>query len=86
MTGPLNVTLYTRPGCHLCDDAATMLRSISGEREFRLTVVDITADPESYDRFWADIPVVEIGDTVLRAPFELSELRRALAGSMREAL
>jgi glutaredoxin len=51
-----NVVLYTRAGCHLCDDAERML----AEHGLRPTVVDIDADLALRERFNTCVPVVEI--------------------------
>ncbi|HWQ27940.1 MAG TPA: glutaredoxin family protein, partial [Dehalococcoidia bacterium] len=39
------VTLYTRKGCHLCDDALAMLRRLQDELDFQIRVVDVDSDP-----------------------------------------
>ena len=38
------VTLYTRPGCHLCDDARAALEKLRTNHEFQLTEIDIETD------------------------------------------
>ena len=38
------VTLYTRPGCHLCDDARAALRRLSARHEFEIREVNIETD------------------------------------------
>jgi glutaredoxin len=54
----IRVTLYTRRGCHLCEDAkAGMLGS--GAR-FELVEVDIDADDELRARYTNDVPVVAV--------------------------
>ena len=51
-----NVVLYTRQGCHLCDEAfATLVRHGLAPR-----LVDIDADPELRARYNECVPVVEI--------------------------
>src|SRR5262249_6687651 len=40
------VTLYTRAGCHLCDEAKKVLDAARGRVEFTLEILDIDADPE----------------------------------------
>jgi glutaredoxin len=59
------LTLYGKPGCHLCDDArAAVDRAIAG-RAVELIHVDITRDPALYARYGERIPVLEIdGETV----------------------
>jgi len=50
------VTVYTRPGCHLCEEAeATLVRC-----GLRPTLVNIDEDPELRQRYTDCVPVVEI--------------------------
>ena len=86
MRKPLQVFFYTRPGCHLCDDTAGELRSLARRFALMINEVDITVDREAYDRWWADIPVVVIGDKVLRAPIDRLHLQRTILDSMRHPL
>jgi glutaredoxin len=55
------VTLYGRPGCHLCDDARAALEGLRAELRFDLREVDITADDELHRRYLERIPVVAVG-------------------------
>ena len=52
----LHVVLYTRRGCHLCDDA----RQILEDHGLAPMSVDIDADPLLRERFDTCVPVVEI--------------------------
>ena len=45
MTG--RVTLYTRPGCHLCDDARAVVEQVCAELGVSFTEIDISAGPEA---------------------------------------
>ena len=54
------VTLYGRPGCHLCDDARAELERIRAGRRFALEEVDIECDDELFKRYLERIPVVAI--------------------------
>ncbi len=56
----MRVTLYTKPGCHLCDVAHGVLVAAQTRHAFDLTEVDIERDPAVFERFQYDIPVVEI--------------------------
>ncbi|MFC9931509.1 glutaredoxin family protein [Streptomyces sp. NPDC127190] len=59
-TGPRErrVTLIRKPGCHLCDDAQTVIEKVCGELGVPVEYRDISQDPELYDRYWEQIPVV----------------------------
>jgi len=51
------VTLYGRPGCHLCDDARAVIARVCAELGESFTEVDIDSDPALLDRFGEEIPV-----------------------------
>jgi glutaredoxin len=51
------VTVYGKPGCHLCDDAKAVIESVCAELGVGWTEVDINSDPELYARYWEQIPV-----------------------------
>jgi glutaredoxin len=54
------VTLYGRPGCHLCDDARAELLRLSAELRFELVERDIEADDDLLRRYLERIPVVAV--------------------------
>jgi glutaredoxin len=54
------VVLYTRAGCHLCQDAEAVLVRARTEMPFELRLMDIDADPELADRYGVRVPVVAI--------------------------
>jgi glutaredoxin len=59
------LTLYGKPGCHLCEDARATVARVIGRRGVGLTEVDITLDPVLHARYGERIPVLEIdGETV----------------------
>jgi glutaredoxin len=74
------VTVYTRAGCHLCDDAiALLLRSGLTPK-----LVDIDADPALRQRYNECVPVVEIGGRErFRGRVNEALLRRILAAESR---
>jgi glutaredoxin len=54
------VTLYTRPGCHLCEDARVVVERVCAELGEEYAEVDITAGPEAdalTRRYGEEIPV-----------------------------
>ena len=56
MTAP-RVVLYSRPGCHLCDEARLVVEAVCvdlGESYVELSIED---DPELRRRFGAEVPV-----------------------------
>ena len=59
--GPRDVTLYTRPGCHLCDEAKAAIAPVLREFGAVLREVNIDDAPELKERYGWDIPVIFIG-------------------------
>ena len=51
------VTLYSRPGCHLCDDARTVIERVCAELGESYDEVDIDADEALLARYADEIPV-----------------------------
>lgn len=56
------VTLYGRPGCHLCDEAREVVAQARRRTRFELREVDIESDDEIFKAMLERIPVVAIGD------------------------
>ncbi len=51
------VTLYSKPGCHLCDDARTIVERVCAELGEPFDEVDITTSPDLMARYGEEIPV-----------------------------
>jgi glutaredoxin len=60
-SGPREVTLYTRPGCHLCDEAKSAITPLLREFGAVLREVNIDADSVLKERYGWDVPVLFIG-------------------------
>ena len=75
------VRLYTRPGCHLCDDARVVVEAVCAELGESYDEVSIAGDAELEARFGNEIPVTFVDgrqhDFWRVSP---ARLRRALAG------
>jgi glutaredoxin len=54
------VTVYSRIGCHLCEDAEAILKSLQGELSFDLEVIDIDKDPSLITLYSDLVPVIHI--------------------------
>lgn len=74
----LTVTLYTKPGCHLCEDVKAELATLRPVYPHELVEVDITQDDAVYGRYRYAIPVLHIGRLELQAPIHRTQLIRAL--------
>jgi glutaredoxin len=61
IAGPREVTLYTRSGCHLCDEAKAAMAPILREFGATLREVDIDQDAELRERYTNDVPVIFLG-------------------------
>jgi len=62
------ITLYTRPGCHLCEQAGMPVRE-----------VNIEEDPALLERYTLRVPVAAVdGEDVLEWPFALVQAKRVL--------
>jgi hypothetical protein len=70
--------LYSRPGCHLCEEVAAELAPLLAGRA-ALEVVDISDDEELERRYWLRIPVLVDGDTELSGfPLDRAAVQRHL--------
>ena len=74
------ITLYTRPGCHLCDEARDAIVALREEvARFELREVNIEQDDGLLARYLERIPVVEVdGETVSELDLDLDLLRGVL--------
>ena len=54
------VTLITRVGCHLCDDASALLRRLAGELGFGYDEIDVDADRDRRNEYSDRVPVILI--------------------------
>jgi len=86
------LVLYARPGCHLCVETRAALHAILAERRRHglpapgLVERDISTNPE-WERAWfAEIPVVEVGDRRLTLATSPLRLRRFLDDALCAAM
>ncbi|MFZ5469199.1 MAG: glutaredoxin family protein [Myxococcota bacterium] len=54
----MDVEIYSKPNCPLCDEAKEVLEKVQRRVPFRLREIDIESDPVLYEAFKYDIPVV----------------------------
>jgi hypothetical protein len=81
-SGPRDVTLYTRPGCHLCDEAKSVIAPLLREFGAVLCEVNIDDDPFLKERYGWDIPVIFIGQKkAAKHRVDLKQFRRQLEGT-----
>jgi glutaredoxin len=85
MPRPHSVILYTRLGCHLCDDAKALLEKYRTRFALEITEVDIDNDAQLKAAYDACVPVVSIGGRVrFRGVVNESLLVRQLQADARE--
>ena len=60
-TKEISVTIYSRPGCHLCDGMKAVVARVARSLPLRLEEIDISTDPALEARYGPDIPVLMIG-------------------------
>ena len=73
------VILYTRAGCHLCDEAKAEIRRVQAEAPFTFREVDIDLDPALRDLYNEEVPVILInGEKAFRYRIDPGEFRKLL--------
>ena len=74
------VTLYTKPGCRLCDDARDALLRVRRLRPFELVESDVQDDPRLLAEYGEQLPVVLVNGTfVFEYAVDEGRLRELLA-------
>ena len=74
------VTLYTRTGCHLCEEAKAAIAPLLREVGATLREIDIDEAAELKERYGCDVPVIFIGERkVAKHRVDLEKFRRKLA-------
>ena len=82
-----HVVIYTRPGCHLCDEAKQAIAAANCLEEYTLEEINIESDPALLNLYRYDIPVITInGDEAFRhrlTPQAFRERLRTRSGGKR---
>jgi glutaredoxin len=74
------ITLYGRPGCHLCDDALAALERVRADAPFELSTINIEDDDALLRAYLERIPVVSLdGREVYDYHVDERDLRARLA-------
>lgn len=75
----MKVTLYSKPGCHLCTDLKADLLTLQQQIAFTLVERNIEENAEDFARFRYLIPVLDItGGELIYPPHSWQKLRQAL--------
>ena len=79
LVGVIALTLYSRPGCHLCDDMKAVIDRVARSIPISVEIVDISGNPPLESQYGIEIPVLLV-DGKKAAKYRVSEeeLRRIL--------
>jgi hypothetical protein len=73
------VTIYSRPGCHLCDEMKTLVLAVGRSVPFSLVEVDISTDAALEAQYGLEIPVLLVdGWKIAKYRTTEEQFRRAL--------
>ncbi len=73
------VTLYAKPGCHLCEAVEQTIAAVARKRPLEVVVRNILDDPIDFEKYRYEIPVVLVdGVEVARYRLTAGELEAAL--------
>ena len=77
------VTLYSRPGCHLCEVVKEQLETIRREMDFHIEERNIDDEASLRERYNDDIPVVALnGRDVFKHRIDIGEFREILSSEI----
>lgn len=85
----LSLTVYIRPGCHLCEEATERIRSLASTHKgdataIEIVEIDIESDDDLHRKFMEQIPVIEIDGEIVSKLIEYRD--RAFAETIAERL
>ncbi|MQA29544.1 MAG: glutaredoxin family protein [Luteitalea sp.] len=77
----LHLTLYSRPGCHLCDDMKAAVTEVAETVPLQVQEIDISTDADLERRYGLEIPVLLVeGKKAAKYRVSVEDLRRILIG------
>jgi uncharacterized membrane protein len=74
----IEVTLFSRKDCHLCDLAQSYLEELQSDVPHHLKVIDVESDIKLQNLYGYNVPVILIGPYKLSAPIEKKDLEISL--------
>jgi glutaredoxin len=79
LAGPRDVTIYSRPGCHLCEEAKAQIAPLLAEFGARLIEINIDKDPQLRAQYDYEVPVIFLGKRkAAKHRVDLAQFRRQL--------
>ncbi len=77
MPANVDIEIYSRPGCHLCDDAKEVIERVRGRYSFGFRIINIEDDPALETAYGTEIPVVFInGNQAFKYRVDEAELEK----------
>ena len=83
----IRLTLYSRPGCHLCEEMRREVEELLGDLPREWDVVDVDSDPDLARRYGESIPILFVNEHLfakIRLPRLSSKLRLVRAAARSE--
>ena len=80
----IQVVLYSREDCHLCEQALQDLDSIRTGIPFELVILDVDQEPELHSKFGFNVPVIDAGPYRIKAPFSQEAIRATIIAAMEQ--
>ena len=79
MRDEIEVEVFSRPDCHLCDTALEIIGTLQGRYPVKLQVTNVETDPELEEKYGSQVPVVCVDSgTTFKYPIEPAALEREL--------
>ena len=73
------LTIYSRPGCHLCDEMKAVVAAVARTTALRIQEIDISGDADLEARYGLEIPVLLVdGKKAAKYRITAGDLRRVL--------
>jgi hypothetical protein len=78
------VLLYSRAGCHLCEQARAILDRLAGDYRFTVREIDIDSDRDAFLAYCFSIPVVKVGESTVEVALDEHRLRSVFDWELRD--
>ncbi len=79
----IQVTIYSKKDCHLCDEAKAVLRDFAVEYPLQIEEIDIESEKEVFEKFKHEIPVIFVmGRKSFKYRIDKKKLDRILKDAM----
>lgn len=76
---PRSLVLYSKPGCHLCEELRAELDDMRPELDFSIEEIDITSESALFERYRHEIPVLMMdGEEIGRGRVDIRDVRHRL--------